>query len=152
MKILIDTREQNPYTFSGIEGAEPMRGTLETGDYSLPGLTDRVAVERKALDDAISCLGRDRERFFRELDRLRGFESAALVIEATWEMVASGWYRSRLDPGAAAQSLISIQQEYRLPIFFAMDRRTGEHYVFHFLRHFAEHTARRCRAAAAALS
>ncbi|WP_241160230.1 hypothetical protein [Desulfovibrio sp. ZJ369] len=44
-------------------------GSLTVGDYSLEGLTDKVAVERKELPDLVQCLGRERERFERELQR-----------------------------------------------------------------------------------
>ena len=68
MKIIIDTREQRPFAFLGQNGdIETERGTLSLGDYSLAGLTDRVAVERKSLADLVTGLGKERERFQREL-------------------------------------------------------------------------------------
>ena len=69
MKILIDTREQAPFAFTHerYAGTTIEAGTLDTGDYSLAGLTDLVAVERKSLPDLVACLGRERERFEREL-------------------------------------------------------------------------------------
>ena len=52
MKIIIDTREQAPFTFRHERmGATTEPGTLAVGDYSLAGLEDRVAVERKSLPD-----------------------------------------------------------------------------------------------------
>lgn len=73
MKIIIDTREQRPFAFLGQNGdIETERGTLSLGDYSLAGLTDRVAVERKSLADLVMCLGKERERFQRELMRAAG--------------------------------------------------------------------------------
>jgi len=63
MKITQDTREQTPFTFDGYT-CEIQTGTLPTGDYSLAGLVDRCAVERKSLDDLLGCLmGSGRERF-----------------------------------------------------------------------------------------
>ena len=62
MKILIDTREQAPFTFQGYD-VDPEPATLPVGDYSLVGFEDRAAVERKSLDDLVGCLmgsnGRD---------------------------------------------------------------------------------------------
>ncbi|HEY1192336.1 MAG TPA: hypothetical protein VGE74_32230, partial [Gemmata sp.] len=59
--ILIDTREQQPYTFAGFradkrDGGGPLVVDTETvglssGDYSLAGYADRIAVERKSLND-----------------------------------------------------------------------------------------------------
>lgn len=61
MKILIDTREQAPYSFQGkyYQDVKIEHGTLQSGDYSLAGLTDKIAVERKELPDLIQCLGRE---------------------------------------------------------------------------------------------
>ena len=56
MKIIIDTREQTPWSFP--DGVLIERGTLATGDYTLAGLENIVAVERKSLADFISCCGK----------------------------------------------------------------------------------------------
>ena len=74
MKIIIDTREQAPFAFRHERmDATTEPGTLAVGDYSLAGLEDRVAVERKSLPDLVMCLGRERERFERAVyDMLRG--------------------------------------------------------------------------------
>jgi ERCC4-type nuclease len=77
MRILIDTREQEPYTFTGYEAATET-ATLPRGDYSLPGFQDRAAIERKSLNDLIGCLmGKDRERFERELARGRHYRASS---------------------------------------------------------------------------
>ena len=82
MKIVIDTREQMPFDFSAFEDCEAIRGTLNSGDYSVYGFVSEIAVERKSVDDLIGCLTHDRERFTAELQRLRGYASALLVVEA----------------------------------------------------------------------
>lgn len=145
LRIITDTREQAPYTFTAYP-VEVIRGTLTAGDYSLPGFTDLVAVERKELADLMGCLTHDRERFSRELERLRGYHSAALLIEARLENIQAGRYRSRMKPEAAEQSLISIMERYRLPIYFAPDRKEGERFIYNFLRHFATHAQARYKA------
>lgn len=148
MKIIIDGREQNPYTFAGYN-VETITGTLTTGDYSLPGF-DRpsggVAIERKELSDLLGALTHDRERFTRELDRLYAFQSAALVIEAPLLMIRSGRYRTRICPEAAEQSIISIMERYRLPVYFAKNREDAERFTFNFLRHFYRHAEQHYKA------
>ena len=146
MKIVIDTREQAPYSFSGYD-ALVQRATLDTGDYSIKGFETVVAVERKAPDDLMACLTRERERFTRELDRLRGFHSAAIVVEMPFDYLGGGMYRSSMKPESAVQSVISIIEKYRMPIFFATTRKMGEFFTYHFLRHFARHTAEQLKAA-----
>ena len=145
MKIIIDTREQRPFDFSAF-GAEAMTGNLLTGDYSIFGMENIITVERKELSDILNCLGSERPRFFRELERLKSYEGAAIVIESPLSVIAAGRYRSRISPQSAVQSLIAIQAQFRLPIFFAKDRTDAEAYVFHFLRHFQNMIERRYRA------
>ena len=142
MRIIIDNREQRPFSFEGYP-VEIERGTLTTGDYSVPGFEDRVAAERKSLGDLMGCLTSGRERFTRELDRLRSYESVVVVVEAPFEHLADGRYRSKMHPDAAVQSVISIIQAYRMPIVFFPNRLRAERFVFDFLRHFCRHTEAR---------
>ena len=60
--IIIDSREQTPWDFTN--GPECERGTLSTGDYSIKGLEDFIAIERKELEDFIGCCGRQRDRLW----------------------------------------------------------------------------------------
>lgn len=55
MQIIIGTREQAPYQFERWQVTIERAG-LPTGGYSLPGITDRAAVERKSIDDLGGCL------------------------------------------------------------------------------------------------
>ncbi|UJX41101.1 ERCC4 domain-containing protein [Desulfovibrio sp. JY] len=142
MKIVVDSREQAPFPFEGY-GAEVMQGTLTAGDYSLVGLEPLVAVERKSLPDLVQCLGRERPRFERELERLRGFESAAVVVESPMSALALGEYRSALNPKAAYESVVAFMCRYKLTFYFAQDRRGAERFTFSFLRHFQRTIARR---------
>ena len=145
LQIIQDTREQHPFSFEGYP-VEVLPGTLGAGDYSIPGFLDRVAVERKSLADLIGCLSSGRERFSRELERLRGYESAAVVVEAGFYELAAGRYRSKLSPASAVQSVVSMMQQYRMPFFFAGTRPDAERFTFDFLRHYCRHAAARYRA------
>ena len=65
------TREQEPLTFQRLRS---VRGTLYSGDYSVAGLTELFAIERKSVADLVGCcMGENRTRFERELHRLRGY-------------------------------------------------------------------------------
>lgn len=81
-------------------------GTLYTGDYSIKGLEHIVTVERKSLDDLMGCIGQHRERFEKEIDRLRAYECKTIVVESTWEKIEKGDYRSRINPSAAIGSIM----------------------------------------------
>lgn len=145
MKIVTDSREQLPFSFAGerYKGTVVEAGTLAVGDYSLAGLTDKVAVERKELVDLVACLGRERERFERELQRGAALDAFAVVVEASWADLASGNYRSRINPHAACQSVLAFVGRYRLPFLFAGSRAAAEYMTWGFLRQYLEGARRR---------
>lgn len=116
MKIIIDTREQDPLFFSR---CEVERGTLQSGDYSIAGLTHRFAVERKSIPDLIQSITRERERFERELHRLRGFDFARLLIAGTEAEVVQHRYRSDTNPKSVLHSLYAFEVRYGVPVVWA---------------------------------
>lgn len=145
MKIIVDTREQQPFHFKGkyYQGVEIERASLATGDYSLAGLTDRIAIERKELSDLVLCLGRERERFERELVRGSGLDLFAVVIESTWHDLAHGEYRSQLNPHAACQSIAAFTARHRIPFMFAGTRSGAEYCTWSLLRQYLEGARKR---------
>lgn len=115
--ILVDTREQTPLCFSDAVKVE--RATLATGDYSIAGCTDRVAIERKSLADLVACCGRDRERFLDCCRRLRDFQLGLIVVEATTLDVAAKLYRSRMRPASVIGTMLAIHVDYGVPTLWA---------------------------------
>lgn len=101
---LIDSREQKPLDLSPMK---TVRGTLTTGDYSVVGLTNYIAIERKELSDLIMCVGAERERFEKEIQRMLSYETRAIVVEASWADLEAGGWRSRVSPKAAMGSVLS---------------------------------------------
>ncbi len=61
------------------------RRKLTAGDYSIDGLGDRIAVERKSFQDLFNCCSPygSREAFIRACERLSKLEFGALVIEGS---------------------------------------------------------------------
>ena len=101
---VIDSREQTPFDLT------PMKikaGALQVGDYSVAGLESVIAVERKSLADFVACCGRERERFQRELNSLRGWPVNAVIVEAGWVEIELGDWRSKLTSGQVQSSLAS---------------------------------------------
>ena len=127
--VICDSREQTPLDVS------PLRcvgGSLPTGDYSVVGLERYVTVERKSLDDLLGCIGRERERFEREMQRILAYPARLLIIEATWRDVIAGGWRSKVDPRAVGGSLIGWMVT-GIPIFFAGDHASAGKIVSRFL-------------------
>jgi DNA excision repair protein ERCC-4 len=113
--IVIDSREQTPLVFrrlpSVVDG-------LTSGDYSVAGLEGVFAVERKTVADLVGCCtGDDRQRFERELHRLRGCRFSRLLVVGTREEIERGEYRSRITPAAVLHSLTAWEARY-VPVVF----------------------------------
>lgn len=135
--IIQDTREQCAYDFAKYPDVVCEVGALETGDYSLPGFTDRIAIERKTIDDLVGCLSQDRERFQKEMARARNFEHFAVIIEASLPPIMAGRYHSRMNSNSVLQSIAAFSIRYRVPFLFCGDRPGGEAMTYSLLSKFA---------------
>jgi ERCC4-type nuclease len=124
-----DSREQCPVDL------HPLRtvvGTLTTGDYSIVGLEQVVAIERKSLDDLLGCIGQQRERFDKEVQRLAAYHARALVVEASWQDIERGEWRSKVTPSAALGSLLGWAIA-GLPIVMAGSHERAGRYIARLL-------------------
>jgi ERCC4-type nuclease len=152
--IIIDSREQYPLAFPNLPATV---GTLDTGDYSIVGLTNRVAVERKSIDDLLACIGRERERFKRELQRLRAYRFRLLVVEADAATLEAGGrggtpWRSSLQPAHVLGSLAAWCAQFGLPIWLAGDHAGAGRFVERYLYQCARAVAMELEAASGFLS
>ncbi len=127
--ILIDKREKLPYSFQGYP-VETKQAHLKTGDYSMEGYENKITVERKSKEDLYGSLGKNRDRFKKEFERLSKFEYAALVIESSLSGLLIPPPRSQLKPRAVIQSLISWSIRYRVYIFFSDNRPYSECLIY----------------------
>jgi DNA excision repair protein ERCC-4 len=115
--VIADTREQQPLPITRLP---VVRSCLATGDYSFLGGETVFAVERKvATGDLISSLTGERERFERELLRLRGFRFARLLVVGSRADVEAGKYPSNANPKAILGSLAAYEVRYGLPVVWA---------------------------------
>ena len=135
LEILVDTREQLPYLFEDYNCIIERKG-LKTGDYSISGLEDKVAVERKTKADLYNSLGKGRKRFKKEFERLSGFKYAALVIEAGIREVLNPPARSKMNPASVFESLVSWSMKYGVYVYFGDDRYFSEKLVYSILEKF----------------
>lgn len=121
--IVVDSREQKPFAFSGLvsdasEGRESItvdcvRAALPSGDYSLEGYESVIAVERKSPEDLFHSLGQERRRFKREIERLSTMRYAAVVVEADWlQTLHSPPPFSLLLPKVVYRTILAWQMEF----------------------------------------
>lgn len=122
VKIIIDTREKTPWTFEGQKGITTERATLKSGDYSIEGFEQRVAVERKSLDDWIGSVMRERARFYRELERLRAFDFRCVIIEASTRDLHSSRVKARVSPASIMGFVADVSVSQCVPVYLAGDR------------------------------
>ena len=130
--IIIDTREQEPYSFDP-RLAATVRRALPAGDYSVEGLEQRVAVERKSLDDFVSTVIHGRVRFRNELRKLAGYRAACVVVEAGVLDVLLHRYCGDAHPNAVLGSALSIILDFRIPVFFCSNRQAACQFVQAYL-------------------
>jgi DNA excision repair protein ERCC-4 len=138
--VVIDTREQDPLVF---ERLTSVRGTLQTGDYSVAGLQDLFSIERKTVSDLVGCcMGDNRERFERELHRLRGFRFKRLLVVGSEAEILAGAYHSNIKPQAVLASVCAWEMRYDLPVVFVPTAQAGarlvERWAFYFARQAVE--------------
>lgn len=143
--VLVDSREQRPLRFPVSRVA-----ALRTGDYSVAGFEDRIALERKDHEDLVRCVGHDRARFRDQVERLAAMEYGALILEPSIDQIRIGSTVSRMNPAAVLQTLLSWSVRYRLPVWFCGDRENARGVVHGLLRHFVRHHGDPAAAAALA--
>lgn len=129
---LVDTREQTPLPLldehpNWIGGEQ--RATLVAGDYSVDGMRDLLALERKSLLDAISSTMIGRQRFIRACRRLARLRWKAILIEATYEDLKSSYrdlegYEGEAHPNAVTGTLDAIEANFGIPILYTSQDRT----------------------------
>ncbi len=132
--IIIDTREQEGYSFS----CPSVKKKLDAGDYSIEGFEDRVAVERKSLEDFVNTMIRGRKRFYKELRSLQDYEHACVVVEGNLRDLLTGRYHSGAHPNALLASAVAITINFGIPVFFCGDRQSACRFTEEYLKHAAK--------------
>jgi ERCC4-type nuclease len=130
--IVIDTREQEPYSFDP-KLVVPARRALPAGDYSISGMESLVAVERKTVDDFVGTVIRARQRFHRELAKLATYRRACVVVEGSLADLLTGKYTSRAHPESVFGSALAITIDHGVPVFFCSNRQAACRFVQGYL-------------------
>lgn len=146
MNIYVSGAEQLPYRFEGIVSEvdyKAIRQALPTGDYVTNPFSDEVegrecaVVERKTLSDLYRTASHGRDRFERELERMKTFSVRALVIEAEWSQILNPNehldHETKMSPASMWGSLIAWQVRYGITICCLPNRQTAERMTFRIL-------------------
>ncbi len=133
MTVLADTREQSIPPMP--DGVLVERATLHEGDYTLPGLLGIAVVERKSAQDFVQSITRGRERFDREIERLKAYRFKAIVVEDD----LSWCFRYTLaHPHSIIGTIASFTARHDTPVLFAANRTCAGRLICGLLRRWAE--------------
>lgn len=121
--IIVDTREQMPYVFSG---CNTIVQSLPAGDYSLVGYETEIAVERKTVDDFVHTVIHDRDRFDREITKLTQYKRACIVVESDLYEIRYGKYNSKAHPNSIVGTMNALFMDCGIPVFMASNRQCAE--------------------------
>ena len=133
--VLVDTREQTPFEFSRFSGwfVGVERKALRVGDYTIAGLEDICAVERKDLADLIHSFTVDRPVFINRLRLMSAFPHRLLIISAALSQVKSPYAHSNINPNCTLQSLIALLAGLNVPFLCTETHELGEEVVASYL-------------------
>jgi ERCC4-type nuclease len=131
--VLADTREQLPPPMP--DGVELVRRCLREGDYTIPSLVGIAVVERKSAQDFAQSMTWSRERFDREIERMRSYRFKAIVVEEDLSWV----YRcTQAHKHSILGSIASLTARHDCPVIFAADRVGAGRLICGLLRRWAE--------------
>lgn len=120
MRIAVDTREKKPWRFP--EHIRTEARALPFGDYSLVSSSVLAVIERKSLDDLVTTLTRDADRFRQELVRLAAADYGIVVIESGIPQLREHKYHSRVSPDRILDRVVSLSIDWKVPVVWAGDR------------------------------
>lgn len=145
MRLLVDTREQNPWDFSSCFGKlETQTATVKYGDYCLEIDPHLAAVERKSLADFVMCQGRERERFGTQIAKMVGaVERPLVIVEADYSHMEIGGWRGRMTPEQVLAGLHSTLN--RVPVLLCRSRGEAERACYRHLRGALRDRYNQCR-------
>ena len=136
LRIVVDSRERQPWLFRAFPSVMTVRATLDAGDYKAEG--SAFVVERKTGADFLSSISWGRERFERELARMQAAGGGVIVVEADLHELLHGAANrggARVHPNAILGSVASFLVRFGVPVLFASNRDDAEALGFHLLKH-----------------
>jgi hypothetical protein len=142
--IIIDTREQHPWSF---EHMEKTVSKLDTGDYSLKGLESLFCIERKG---SVSEVANNitEKRFKDVVDRMRVIPYAFLLLEFDLEDVLiypvgsnvpkKMWDKLKISPKFILKHLLELQILHNIKVVFCGDPSNAEKMALSIMRKIYE--------------
>jgi len=116
--IIQDTREQTPLHFPA--SVPVIVRDLYPGDYSINGLTNQFAIERKSLEDLIGSLighkelqsgarRNNRDRLIEELSAMTPYKFKCVAVTSPRAKIEEHYYQSRIEPANVIGMIAAIE-------------------------------------------
>ena len=153
--VIKDTREQDGYTFESFTGRyTSCKGMivekLDTGDYSLKGLEDKLCIERKGKVSELAInIGKDKHRFMREMERMKEFKFKFLILEFTLDDVLKfpdgadipegNISKVKISGNYILKMLLEIQTKYDIPFYFCENKRNAKTMINSIFKRVSEY-------------
>lgn len=138
--IIIDTREQKPWIF---EHHAKANHKLDTGDYSIEGLENILAIERKR-NIAEFANNITESRFSDVVDRLSKIKYSFILFEFNMDQVMTYpigsnipkklWNKIRISPAFLLKHIIDLQLNHNIKIIFCGNSENAEKVALSLMR------------------
>lgn len=138
--IIIDTREQKPWNF---EHHAKANHKLDTGDYSIEGLENLLAIERKR-NVAEFANNITEKRFVDVVERLSKMQYAFILFEFDMDQVMSYpigsdipkrlWDKIRISPAFLLKHIVDLQITHNIKIVFCGNSDNAEKMALSIMR------------------
>jgi ERCC4-type nuclease len=138
--IIVDTREQKPWSFAGHATAH---SKLDTGDYSIQGLENILAIERKR--NVAEIANNITEKRFKDvIDRLSKIKYSYLLLEFDMQDIMTYpigsdiprrlWSKIRISPAYILKHLVDLQVDHNIKILLCGSASNAEKIAFSLMR------------------
>ena len=137
--VLYDDREKTPWDFLPSTFFVTKRVRLKTGDYTLAGFEDTIAIERKSgFEEFIQNIsGSDRNRFRQTLVRLSVFKYKFIVIEDSINnlqaVINNLPAKARITFISVLYWITLIETKYGIPIVFTTKKPSVKKLIIEYL-------------------
>jgi ERCC4-type nuclease len=142
--IIVDTREQIPWEFGFHDTAKQK---LDTGDYSILGFENILAIERKkSVSELATNLSEN--RFKDVLERLSKIKHPYMIFEFSLDEIYNFpvgsdipkrlWDKLKISGNYIVKRLIEIQLQYNIQVVFCDDASNAERFCVSLMKRIYE--------------
>ena len=152
--IIKDTREQDGYSFAASSSRYHtcngmVSRKLDTGDYSIEGLEDKLCIERKAsVVEFANNVGHDQVRFLKEIERMKHFPYKFLVFEFSLtdlmnfpegsSIPESDWGKLRVTNKFMLKMIMEFQLHHDIKVLFCDSKKNAKWAVLSIIKRVNE--------------